>query len=286
MRKILSAGSTFPRSLVSKNKGIAEQLIAAAEAPGAGLYATLDLAVLDDPKPWLQRLKRHGEACNLFVSQPEASAQTLAVWLLPLKSNNGLHVDAGLLTTIIDQALHADCVTWLVSDLSSDDLAQRLACRLTARLAEGAALFRYYDPRLLPVIHNMSEDAQRASFFALGQTWWYLDAHGRAQRLPLSPAPRIDAFAPPIAINAEQQQALQTVSQRHQLARFMQKRRPLQLAAWSHGRTLDFVEAQEALAQAEGVVDFSDRLSRCLQTLDDSAGVARALEDDDKLAEQ
>ncbi|MFC3551861.1 DUF4123 domain-containing protein [Lysobacter cavernae] len=257
-----------PLALDDERAAITKALWAAASEAKASLYATLDLAAMDEPQRWLQRLKRRGSARDLFLSQPEGSAETLAVWLVGLRPDGSPMADAITIRSIVDQALQLDCVTWLVSDLALETLAERLSQRLTASTPEGEALFRYYDPRVLPVLHYACDETQRNSFFALGHSWWYLDAYRCLQGIPIVAASSQDTFVAPMPIRAVQAAAMQVVSERHQLVRFLGKRRPMQLVRWSFGQRMAFVEEQDQHAQAEGLVDFPDRLNYCLNVLD------------------
>ena len=93
----------LPEHVRPKVDSLAASLLDAARAGNGQLYAIVDLAAAEHASAWLTLLKREGTARNLFVSQPEAAAESLAAWLIPLGS--GAACNEVLLGFSVAQAL-------------------------------------------------------------------------------------------------------------------------------------------------------------------------------------
>ncbi|MCD7100419.1 DUF4123 domain-containing protein [Stenotrophomonas sp. MMGLT7] len=250
----------LPEAQRPRADGIAAALLGSFQAIGGYLYATIDLAAVENAEEWLELLKRSGGR-NLFASHPEAEAESLAAWQMGLGDASG-H-DKTLLGYSVEQALLSDGVTWLIGALPADEMATRLSRRLTARLPEGDALFRCYDPRLLPVIHEAWDQIPPHPFFALGSRWHFLDASFQLQYAPLTEPGPVDPFVPPMLVSDEQHRRLQAVSELHQLARFLGLRKPEQFFRIAPGDRLAFIALQRSNAAACGAARFADVLRYC-----------------------
>jgi hypothetical protein len=267
----MSPESTLDADLQGRCNAIAQELASTETHAGEHLYAIVDLAAVQDPAQWLSRIRKLPEARNLFAGQPEAQAETLACWLVPVRIES--EDRPRLLHRTVKQALNSDSVSWLLSMLAADALAARLSHRLTAQLPEGEALFRYYDPRLFPVIREHANDLGSPGFFDVARAWGCLNEHGDLQWLELSrePLTAADRFVPPAHIGLTLQRALQIASEQHQLARLLTKRRFDALKDWTRSRKLTFVREHDARARSEGIDGFPERLNFCIAALDECA---------------
>jgi hypothetical protein len=261
----------IPESLVAARETCMKTL-AACQGGGQSLYAVIDLAASTDAKHWLSRLAQTADARSLFEQQPEAAATQHAPWLLRLAPDDRR---IGLSHTV-DEALVAWNVSWVESALAPDALATSLSRRLTARLPEGEALFRYYDPRLFPGWWGVLSDEERACFGAFGTRWWTLTAEGSLQADTLVGEVADDPFHPPWRINTAQQQALTRASEHQQLVSLLGKRRPEAFLNMRRGEQWHFVRTHDAGAEAHHVTHLADRLRYC----------ELALEHGDDFAEQ
>jgi hypothetical protein len=241
---------------------------------GHFLYALIDLAAATDARHWLAKLMRAKAACSLFEWQPEAAAMELAPWLLRMDPD-----DARIsLRHTVDESLMAWNVSWVETTLGLDELAMRLSQRLTARVAEGEALFRYYDPRLLPDWWCVLSDDQQASFGAFGTRWWVLDADGSLQGFDLTGVPVNDPCQRPWQPTPEEQRALTVASEHQQLVSFLGKRHPDTFLDKDRGEQWRFVRRHDLQARARHLTHLADRLRYCelaLEYGDDFAGQPR-----------
>lgn len=260
-----------PESLVAARETCMKTL-AACQGGGKSLYAVIDLAASTDARHWLSRLAQAADARSLFERQPEAAATQQAPWLLRLAPDD---TRIGLSRTV-DEALVAWNVSWVESALAPDALAMRLSRRLTARLPDGEALFRYHDPRLFPGWWGVLSDEERAGFGAFGTRWWMLAADGSLQAASLAGEVVDDPFQPPWRIDPAQQQALARASEHQQLVSLLGKRRPEVFLDMRRGEQWHFVRMHDAGAQAHHVTHLADRLRYC----------ELALEHGDDFAEQ
>lgn len=260
MMRLLKTRLRLPAAMQSTAAAITTELQDFPGMPEAYLYATVDLAMVEEVDTWLESLRCQGGR-NLFASHPEAEAESLAAWLLPLGQSQA--IDASRLACSVAQALLSDSVTWLASTLPLDQMASRLSRRLTARLAEGEALFRCYDPRLLPVIYEAWAETPLHPFFALGERWHFLDASFQLRHVALSAAAAQDAFSPPLPVSEAQHRYLQSVSELHQMERLLGLRKPEQFFRIAPGHRRAFVASQRDSAAACGVVVFAEVLRYC-----------------------
>ncbi|PJJ98609.1 hypothetical protein CO641_08375 [Lysobacteraceae bacterium NML91-0213] len=251
----------LPEHARPKADALAASLLDVARAGSGQLYAIVDLAAAEHASDWVTLLKREGTARNLFVSQPEAAAESLAAWLIPLGS--GAECNEVLLGFSVAQALLSDSVSWLVSALPTSEMTHRLSRRLTARLDQGDALFRYYDPRLFPAIHKEWSGPETHHLFDLGSTWHYLDSSFDLKSLPLAPPGEADCFTPPLRVSAGQHRALQSISELHQLVRLLGLRKPDAFYRIDPANRLDFVSIQCSNAAGCGITRFIDLLRYC-----------------------
>jgi Domain of unknown function (DUF4123) len=188
---------------------IDERLVGLAK-PHAHLYALVDLANVASEAPKLRRWFKTTNALCVF-GDPSPAAELASPWLISLRSEPG---SAKARRKIIELAKRSSAVTWMVSELTASDLAQRLRVRTEARLPDRYdILLRHFDPRVLPVLYRTLEACQRDAFFSLGCAWLYLDRAASITELRLTPAPAIDGFSAPIDLNEQQTATLLDASE-------------------------------------------------------------------------
>lgn len=238
----------------------------------AHLYAILDLAAASDASRWYRQVTTKSVARSLFDGQPEASAREQAPWLISIGHSDGAK---DILQYTVNEAMASQSVCWLDSTLGIDELARRLACRMSVRLPEGDALLRYYDARLFAAFWRGLREEEQAHFGSFGERWWYLDENISLQDITLPGVAVDDSFEPPWHGTLEQMQALLNLSERHQLVDFLGKRMPDDFFAMDRGQRFHFVTRHDADARERHIKDFADRLRYCelaLEYGDDFAG--------------
>ena len=71
-------------------------------------------------------------------------------------------------------------VSWLITSVKLDGLAQMLRLKLDGRLPNGRkAIMRFYDPRVLGDLFHVMTTEQRAEFFQLIDEWHFMYKGGR-----------------------------------------------------------------------------------------------------------
>ncbi|PJJ98615.1 hypothetical protein CO641_08415 [Lysobacteraceae bacterium NML91-0213] len=134
----------------------------------------------------------------------DRSADT-SVFLVSLNGGRSLR---SLFRQLAGPARYSGGATVLDTSLSRAELAQRLTRRLDARLPNGKEFIaRFYDGRVLPLLHSVMTDEQRASFFALGRSWWYVMPERRWGKIDLLEED-VDPYVPPLALDDPQRRQL------------------------------------------------------------------------------
>lgn len=229
------------------------------EKPDHGLYAIIDLARLDNPDQWLEKIKRTPGAHNLYSGQPEASAERLAPWLWPISRERR---EIGLSASLALEVATYAAASWIVTSLPGAELAHRLSRRMTASVHGKEALFRFYDPRLLPTIQaHLSED-QSTSFLALGEGCWFLiDEKDDLMQIGLYQGN--DTFAPPFPVSQRLAESLQVASENTQVLALLARAWPDQWAAWPEQRRRAYGRELLLEAQQRGVESFHRKAWYC-----------------------
>ena len=140
------------------------------------------------------------------VSRSDLSALPFLLDLSALQGNQRVRC----ISDLVQLAQEHCAATWMASVLAPAVLASELALRMDAELpGDLSVLLRFADARVLPVLHDALEPAQRASFFGCTSGWWYLNRRGELLELAL---PNLDStapeFRPPIRLTASQEQRL------------------------------------------------------------------------------
>ncbi|WP_411834693.1 DUF4123 domain-containing protein [Pseudoxanthomonas mexicana] len=229
------------------------------EAAGRQLFAIIDLARLDNPVDHLNRFKRIAGASNLFMGQPEASAEILAPWLLPLACAQPCQELREFLR-LENQV--GGVASWVMTDLPAPELASRLSHRMTASTQGKTALFRFYDPRLLGVIAQNASEAWKERFFSLGSGGWlWVEETGCLMRMELNAGD--GEMVSPVPVEDNLAQALQYKSEQVQILGLLSRNWPEAWSHWPHHRRRAYVNAliDESLQGGEG--DFSRKARYC-----------------------
>ena len=175
--------------------------LVASMRPDTRLYALVDLANVKSDAPPLHRSYAALNAiCVLGDLSP--AAQLASPWLvsLPLAGSAALTC-----RRTVELARRSSAVSWIVSNLPASELARRLRARTEARLPDHYdVLLRHFDPRVLPILHQVLRPPQRDAFFNLGVAWLYLDRAASLARIELTPAPGHDCFEPPLQLDDNQ----------------------------------------------------------------------------------
>lgn len=132
------------------------------------LYALLDgLQYEQHTGQRLQRLAGVNRA--LFDDTDDAPLAHAGPWLCDV-SQHPQHIDS---FAALECARPA--VSWLITAMDLEGLAQYLRLRLDAELPNGRrALVRFYDPRVLGHLFTVMDAQQRAQFFHLIDEWHFL----------------------------------------------------------------------------------------------------------------
>lgn len=173
--------------------------------PEVNVYALIDLANVASEAPQLQRFFATKNALCLF-GDPSPAAQTASPWLLSMC----LLADTDMTCKrTVELAQRSSAVSWISSSLPAPELVRRLQARTEARLPDNYdVLLRHFDPRVLPVLHEVLRPPQRDVFFALGVAWLYLDRASLLTKIALTPAPEIDGLDRPFDLDDHQSAAL------------------------------------------------------------------------------
>jgi uncharacterized protein DUF4123 len=258
----------LPEALQPTCDALVAALVEAAGTEGMNFVATIDLAAVDDAAGWLTWLRQR-QAHNLLESQPEGRFKHLVCWLLPLHEAGA--VDVSRLRLSVAQALQADSVTWLSTELSAEALAQRLSRRLNARWQGQSALFRTYDPRVLPAIRQAWPHGKDEGLFALGARWYYLDTANQLQSVLLSAPTTPDSFTAPVIVRDTQYAAMQAVTERYQVVRWLAQRDLEGFAGWPAHQKHAWVQAQQLRWVKQRQGDSTELLRICLSALRDAS---------------
>jgi hypothetical protein len=223
------------------------------------LYAIVDLASAPGGLTAVAG-KAHDDGLCLFDHALADRARNASPWLIPLDNAGG---DRRLARSCA-LARRAPAVVWLASDLPVQALFQRLERRLDVRFADGTELLlRYFDPRILDLLHAHLEPANRASLFRAAHGWVWLDRDGMLQRHEADDAALADEAALPMQLTATEEAALVAATQAGQVLTQTLARWPADLMRLNGSAR--FALARRACAQADALRLHS--LSRQVQLL-------------------
>lgn len=199
-----------------------------ARPQGHSAFALIDMAGLShlaQASDIFSQIRHAGAVPVLQDERPDALLAT--PWLLPLQDRSLVH--NRLLSRTCEWALRGPAVTWLVSPLSPEALAQRLRLRTEAELpGNHPILLRHFDPRVLPELVQALHPSQREAFLAMGDEWLYLDRSHALQAIVLTPADAADAFESPWLMDDRQFAALLAASEVDQLMPELARAAPIE----------------------------------------------------------
>lgn len=229
------------------------------------VYALVDMAGLGDEKAAIKALgslKLGGAISILGDARPQAARAM--PWLLPTNHR----VDGRWLARSAAWAVAGPCLTWLASPLLLGDMAARLASRTDATLPDSYdVLMRYFDPRVLPVLHQVLSSEQASTYWAFGHSWAYLDRTMQLKSLDLMPAAQRDPFNPPLELDQEQFGALLSASEVDQVMPELVHEAPTVFLAIPASERLPFTQRCLALADQWKVERFAHRVMICVLAL-------------------
>jgi hypothetical protein len=195
---LCDAGLSLQADEVITVSSLALQLSKLAQASNA-FYALIDLANCANPESVLARMTAGHAECVLGDLRREA--QLASPWLWRLR---GESLSDTSWTWIARTALQRSCMTWLVTDHAEPGMLHRLRVRTDAELADRqAVLLRYFDPRVLPVLHQILRPEQREAFFSICTSWHFVDRTGKLKTLSASPS-SADSLLPPVKLDDSQ----------------------------------------------------------------------------------
>lgn len=172
---------------------------------GSERYLLLDGAQCKSPADVLARFSAGAGATRLFDGVLSDGTADATVQLLRLSAGTDLQV---ALNRSISSVKSLGALTFIDSQLTQSELAQRLMRRLDAKFPNGKDfLVRFYDGRVLPWLLNVLTLQQRQEYLALGDTWWFVSHNLVWLSADLS-APDKDPFQPPLRLDDAQRRQL------------------------------------------------------------------------------
>lgn len=226
----------------------------ASRPQGHAAFALIDMAGLshlEQARVIFHQIQQAGATSVLQDERPDAVLAT--PWLLPLPDAPDLPVEAfaRLLKRSCQWALRGPAVSWIVSPLPVESLAQRLRQRTEAELpGQHPVLLRHFDPRVLPELVHALHEPQRKAFSELGHEWLYLDRSHALQSIALHAAPESDSLTAPLLLDDQQFAALLAASEIDQLMPEMARSAPVEFMSLSVPERVKTARECLRLAQA------------------------------------
>lgn len=231
---------------------------------GARLYALIDLANCQrHVNDTLRTLKSHSGACVLGELCDEA--ERASPWLveIPLHDSTSRLIDWS-----VGVAHGSPCTSWLSSTLGLPGLRTMLRARTDAQLPDTHdVLLRYFDPRILPALYNLLGPAHPSGFFAIGQSWQYLDREHELQTLALLSPADPDPFMSPLQLSSAQFDELLASSEIDSVVPELMREAPAEFAALKPTTRIRFTQQWLARANEWGIDQFPDRVILCVLAL-------------------
>ncbi len=139
--------------------------------PQRHLIAVSDMASLDDPMRQAVS-DQFSDRCYPLLRHERWNALRPYSPLLVAARSTDL-ADCGSLIEAFQGRLHNALQGWIISALPPDTLATHLSRATLARGPDGCTyLLRYYDPLVLPVLHQKADPAWWRGFIAPVVSWW------------------------------------------------------------------------------------------------------------------
>lgn len=223
------------------------------------VFALIDMAGLSHlqqaPEIFAQ-IKKGGAVSVLQDERPDALRAT--PWLLPL--HDGVAVNARMLFRTTEWALRGPAVTWIISPLPLNVLAQRLRLRTEAELpGNQPILLRHFDPRVLPELAQVLHQSQREAFLSMGGEWLYLDRTHALQSIALANADEVDPFDSPWLMDDHQFAALLAASEVDQLMPELARATPMEFMRLSAAQRVEMAHQALKLAASWHLTGLADQ---------------------------
>jgi hypothetical protein len=255
--------------------------------PKSHWYALVDSSQIPDFAKALRRGDLHKvEYVSLFdmlepAPEERGAGGDAAPYLLSL--DTGSTPDAAL-TYTMQKALNTFAVSWLVSPLNRDKLAQRLVQRTEAQLTENVeVLLRFYDSRILPNVLSVLTPEQAATFSNAAQGWWFADRKGQLQSCACRFAPE-DPFQPPVAFSQTQEDKLTELAFPDAVLGQLQQTQSDLLAPMDRAQQHAFVTRQIAKVKELKLDSMVAILTYCVLALAEGEESLERLSPQDKIA--
>ena len=217
-----------------------------ASAPDAlPLYCLADHAGM----PGLHRelIRAQSEWRSLFSGTREEGA--LAVAPILFRIDPGTAAQRGVLTWLSEHGTFASALLFVASSLEIDQLANRLAQRLDARISEEAeVLLRFYDPRIFEQLLKALSPSQKQEFLSCANTWWFVGRTGGLHEVSAE-FQMADSFSPPLRLSANQEFALLDASENDQVIEQLKTALPDLYSALPPSERYEFVTRHVTAAQ-------------------------------------
>jgi len=226
---------------------------------GHFIFALIDMAGLSHLQQAPDMVAQIRKGCAVSVLQDERPQALHATpWLLPLLDGSSVH--SRLLSRTVEWALRGPAVTWIISPLSRDALAQRLRLRTEAEMpGNQPILLRHFDPRVLPEVLQVLHQPQREAFLSMGAEWLYLDRTHALQSIALVNAEEVDPFESPWLMDDHQFAALLAASEVDQLMPELARAAPIEFMRLSAAQRVEMGRQALKLATSWHLTGLADQ---------------------------
>jgi hypothetical protein len=197
------------------------------------------------------------------VSASDHDAKAVLPFLVPLSDKPADRQRQ--LKTFETWALECHAASWFSSNQSVDELAVLLGQRLDVVLSDNqAALLRISDARILPVVHSVLSDVERAAFFSPVLRWWYFDRQEKLQCIMGGDEPTASEWKTPWRVQLPQESALLLAAEADAVLALLREQAPDQLNALPRAKRHGFVVDLMQEAQQWGIDSAAHHALYCL----------------------
>jgi len=170
-------------------------------------------------------------------------------------------------------ALESHSVSWLVASAPADALASLLGQRLDVMLSdEQPALLRISDTRILPAVHSVLTDVERAQFLAPVHQWWYFDRQEKLQRITCEPESDAGVWKTPWRLAPAQESALLLAAEPDTVLALLREQAAQKLQEVPRAQRHSFVSEQMHNAREWGLESAEQHALYCMIALSLGAG--------------
>jgi hypothetical protein len=249
------------QSVITKS-ALAVELSLLARASKA-FYALIDLANCEDSAAVLGQISGVDAACVLGDLRHEA--QLASPWVVQLDERS---MSESVWLRLAHLALHRSCMTWISTELGLDDLRPRLRARTEAELPDQhAVLLRYFDPRVLPVLHETLRDEQAEVFFSICSAWHFVSRMGQVQTLSAFTTDK-DSFQAPLKLDESQFALMLRAAEVDAIIPELVRESPDSFLPLAPPERIAFVQQCLEYADEVGIQSHANRVLWCLATLE------------------